>query len=76
VNQELEAAMENVNTVEFVSYQLELKKEMALLHTAILRNDFKSAWEHSVNMQVEAKLLTNAISTWIKEHKDDGRSGV
>jgi hypothetical protein len=59
--------MENAKTVEYVSYQLELKKEMKLAQEALAHNDYKQAMEHCINMQVEVKMLTNAVSTWIKE---------
>jgi len=61
--------MENAKTVEYVSYQLELKKEMKLAQEALAHNDYKQAMEHCINMQVEVKMLTNAVSTWIKEQK-------
>jgi hypothetical protein len=59
--------MENVKAVEYVGYQLELKKEMRLMHGALIRKDYKQALEHCLNMQVEAKMLTNAVSTWVKD---------
>jgi hypothetical protein len=55
------------NVVEYVSYQLELKKEMRLMHEAMTRKNYEQALEHCLNMQVEVKLLTNAVSTWIKD---------
>lgn len=58
--------MENVKAVEYVSYQLELKKEMALAQQALIHGDYKKAMEHCINMQVEVKMLSNAVSTWIK----------
>jgi hypothetical protein len=61
--------MENAKTVEYVSYQLELKKEMKLAQEALAHNDYKQAMEHCINMQVEVKMLTNAVSTWIKEQR-------
>jgi hypothetical protein len=67
VNQEQVSRMENAKTVEYVSYQLELKKEMKLAQEALAHNDYKQAMEHCINMQVEVKMLTNAVSTWIKE---------
>jgi hypothetical protein len=59
--------MENVKAVEYVSYQLELKKEMRLMHEALVRKDYKQAMEHCLNMQVEVKMLTNAVRTWTEE---------
>jgi hypothetical protein len=59
--------MENAKTVEYVSYQLELRKETQLMHDALTRKDYKQALEHCLNMQVEVKMLTNAVSTWIKD---------
>jgi hypothetical protein len=50
-----------------VSYQLELKKEMRLMHEALVRKDYKQAMEHCLNMQVEVKMLTNAVRTWTEE---------
>jgi len=61
--------MENAKTVEYVSYQLELKKEMKLAQEALAHNDYKQAMEHCINMQVEVKMLSNAVSTWIKEQR-------
>ena len=58
--------MENVKVVEYVSYQLELKKEMALAQKALINGDYKKAMDHCINMQVEVKMLSNAVSTWIK----------
>jgi hypothetical protein len=60
--------MENVKAVEYVGYQLELKKETRLMHEAMVRKDYQQALEHCINMQVEVKLLTNAIRSWNKEN--------
>jgi len=59
--------MENAKAVEYVSYQLELGKETQLMHNALVRQDYKQALEHCLNMQVEVKMLTNAVRTWIKD---------
>ena len=59
--------MENAKAVEYVGYQLELRKEMQLMHEAMTRKDYAQAMEHCINMQVEVKLLTNAVRSWIKE---------
>jgi hypothetical protein len=59
--------MENVKPVEYVGYQLELEKETQLMHEAMTRKNYEQALEHCLNMQVEAKMLANAVSTWIKE---------
>lgn len=59
--------MENAKAVEYVGYQLELRKEMQLMHEALTRKDYTQALEHCVNMQVEVKLLTNAVRSWTKE---------
>ena len=59
--------MENVKPVEYVGYQLELEKETQLMHEAMTRKNYEQALGHCLNMQVEVKLLTNAVSTWIKE---------
>ena len=59
--------MENVKPVEYVGYQLELEKETQLMHEAMTRKNYKQALEHCMNMQVEVKLLTNAVRSWIKE---------
>jgi len=39
---------------------------MALAQQALIHGDYKKAMEHCINMQVEAKMLSNAVSTWIK----------
>ena len=59
--------MENAKAVEYVSYQLELRKETQLMHEALTRKDYKQAMEHCLNMQVEVKMLANAVSTWLKD---------
>lgn len=56
--------MENAKAVEYVGFQLELKKETRLMHEALVRKDYKQALEHCINMQVEVKLLTNAVRSW------------
>jgi hypothetical protein len=63
--------MANVNSIEYVSYQIEIKREMELLHKKLLENNYSQALEHSLNVLVEAKLLTNSIKTWIKEDTND-----
>jgi len=65
--------MVNAKAVEYVSYQIELKKEMALAQKALVRGDYKQAMEHCLNMQVEVKMLTNAVQTWIQENEHDRR---
>lgn len=60
--------MENAKAVEYVGYQLELRKETQLMHEAMTRKNYEQALEHCMNMQVEVKLLTNAVRSWIKEN--------
>jgi hypothetical protein len=59
--------MENAKPVEYVGYQLKLEKETQLMHEAMTRKNYEQAIEHCMNMQVEMKLLTTAVRSWIKE---------
>jgi hypothetical protein len=60
--------MENAKPIEYVGYQLELEKETQLMHEAMTHKNYEQALEHCMNMQVEVKLLTNAVRSWIKEN--------
>jgi hypothetical protein len=63
--------MANAKALEYVSYQLELNKEMVLAQQALSKGEYEKAMDHCINMQVEVKMLSNAISTWVKEKTYD-----
>ena len=44
---------------------LEALKEIKSAHDALVKRDFQSAYEHSMNAQAEIKLMSNAVRTWI-----------
>ena len=40
-------------------------KEIKMAHDALVANKFQAAYEHCLNAQVEMKLMTGAVKTWM-----------
>jgi hypothetical protein len=60
-------------TVEKVDYSpayLEAKKCLELAHDALTAGKFQDAYDHCLNAQVEMRLMSTAVKTWIPR-KDD-----
>lgn len=51
--------------VEYSTYYLEALKEIKKAHDALVRGDFETAYEHTMNAQTEMKLMGGAVKTWI-----------
>jgi hypothetical protein len=51
--------------LEYSTMYLEALKEIKSAHDALVKRDFQSAYEHSMNAQAEIKLMSNAVRTWI-----------
>ena len=60
-------------TMEKVDYSpsyLEAKKCLELAHDALTVGKFQIAYDHCLNAQVEMRLMSTAVKTWILR-KDD-----
>jgi len=51
--------------VDYTPMYLEAIKEMKLAHEALVRNNFQSAYEHTLNAQTELRLMRGAVKSWI-----------
>jgi hypothetical protein len=64
VNRVLEKVMEN-SKVEYSDFYLHAMQEIRKAHDALLANKFQDAYDHCLNAQVEIKLMSGAVRTWI-----------
>lgn len=56
--------MENAK-VEYSDFYLHAMQEIRKAHDALLANKFQDAYDHCLNAQVEIKLMSGAVRTWI-----------
>lgn len=56
--------------VDFSPAYLEAMKNLRLAHDALVHNKFQEAYDHCLNAQVEIRLMSGAVKTWIPR-KDD-----
>jgi hypothetical protein len=56
--------------IEFSTPYLEAVKNLKLAHDALVNNRFEEAYDHCLNTQVELRLMSTAVKTWIPR-KDD-----
>jgi len=58
--------MTDMDKVEYVDYKISSKQLLHTLHKQLVNNEFYDAYETSLKLQAETKLLTNAIRTWCR----------
>lgn len=58
------------NKVDYSPAYLEAKKCIELAHDALIAGKFQIAYEHCLNAQVEMRLMTTAVKTWIPKKED------
>jgi hypothetical protein len=51
--------------VEYSDFYLHAMKEIIKAHDALVDNKFQEAYDHCLNAQVEIKLMSGAVKTWI-----------
>ena len=56
--------------VDYSPAYLEAKKCIELAHDALVAVKFQIAYDHCLNAQVEMRLMTTAVKTWVPR-KDD-----
>ena len=56
--------MENVK-VEYSDFYLHAMQEIRKAHDALVKNKYQDAYDHCLNAQVEIKLMSGAVRTWI-----------
>jgi hypothetical protein len=56
--------------VDYSPAYLEAKKCIELAHDALVAGKFQIAYEHCLNAQVEMRLMTTAVKTWIPKKED------
>lgn len=58
--------------VDYAPAYLEAMKNLKLAHDALVNNKFQEAYDHCLNAQVEIKLMSGAVRTWIpiKENEE------
>ena len=56
--------------VDYSPSYLEAKRCLELAHDALVAGKFQIAYEHCLNAQVEMRLMTTAVKTWMPR-KDD-----
>lgn len=59
-----------MDKVDFSPAYLEAMKNLRLAHDALVHNKFQEAYDHCLNAQVEIRLMSGAVKTWIPR-KDD-----
>jgi len=61
--------METVK-VEYSDFYLEAIKEIKAAHEALVARNFEKAYDHCMNAQVEIKLMSGAVKTWIPVNEE------
>jgi len=56
--------MENVK-VEYSDFYLHAMQEIRKAHDALVANKYQDAYDHCLNAQVEIRLMSGAVRTWI-----------
>jgi hypothetical protein len=56
--------------VDYSPAYLEAKKCIELAHDALIAGKFQIAYDHCLNAQVEMRLMTTAVKTWIPKKED------
>lgn len=56
--------------VDYSPAYLEAKKCLELAHDALVAGKFQIAYEHCLNAQVEMRLMSTAVKTWIPRKGD------
>lgn len=56
--------------VDYAPAYLEAMKNLKLAHDALVNNKFQQAYDHCINAQVEIRLMSTAVRTYIPR-KDD-----
>ena len=51
--------------MDYSTYYLEALKEIRLAHDALVKRDFVVAHEHCLNAQIEMRLLSTSVKSWI-----------
>ena len=56
--------------IDYSPAYLEAKKCIELAHDALVAGKFQIAYDHCLNAQVEMRLMTTAVKTWIPRKED------
>ena len=56
--------------VDYSPAYLEAKKCIELAHDALVAGKFQIAYDHCLNAQVEMRLMTTAVKTWLPRKED------
>jgi len=56
--------------VDYAPAYLEAMKNLKLAHNALVENKFQEAYDHCLNAQVEIRLMSGAVKTWIPIKED------
>jgi len=51
--------------MDYSTYYLEAMKEIRAAHEALLKNDYQKAYDHCLNSQVELRLMSTNVKSWI-----------
>jgi hypothetical protein len=57
--------------VDYSVPYLEAVKNLKLAHEALVANRFQEAYDHCLNAQVEIRLMSTAVKTWIPVKEDE-----
>jgi hypothetical protein len=56
--------------VDYSPAYLEAMKNLKLAHDALVNNKFQEAYDHCLNAQVEIRLMSTAVKSWIPRKHD------
>lgn len=51
--------------MDYSAYYLEALKEIKAAHDALVKREFVQAHDHCLNAQVEMRLLSTSVKSWI-----------
>jgi hypothetical protein len=60
----------SMKKVDYSPAYLEAKKCIELAHDALVAGKFQIAYDHCLNAQVEMRLMTTAVKTWLPRKED------
>ena len=56
--------------VEYSDFYLHAMQEIRKAHDALVAGKFQIAYDHCLNAQVEMRLMTTAVKTWLPRKED------
>ena len=56
--------------MDYSTYYLEAMKEIKAAHDCLMKREFQQAYDHCMNAQVEIRLMSVNVKTWIPTEEE------